>query len=81
MRTTLTLDADVAAKAKQAAGCLGKPFKTTVNEALRIGLDQLLKPPGAKPYRTRARPLGLQPGCSYDNIGDLLAQTEGEDFR
>ena len=77
----MTLDADVAAKAKQTAGCLGIPFKTTVNEALRIGLDQMLKPPAGKPYRTRARPLGLQAGYSYDNIGDLLAQTEGEDFQ
>jgi hypothetical protein len=81
MRTTLTLDADVAAKAKQAAGFLGKPFKTTVNEALRIGLDELLKPPAPKAYRTRARPLGLREGFSYDNIGDLLAQSEGEDYQ
>lgn len=81
MRTTLTLDADVAAKAKQAAGLLRRPFKSTINEALRIGLEQLLKPPAAKPYHTHARPMGLKQGYSYDNIGELLAQIEAEDFK
>lgn len=81
MRTTLTLDDDVAAKAKQASNILRKPFKSTINEALRIGLDQLLRPPTAKPYQTIARPMGLREGFSYDNIGDLLAQAEGEDFK
>ncbi len=39
----------------------------------------MLAPPAAKPYRTHPRPLGLQRGFSYDNIGDLLARAEGED--
>ena len=37
-----------------------------------------LKPPPAKPYRTKARPLGLRGGLNYDNIGELLARAEGE---
>jgi len=28
-----------------------------------------------------ARPLGLKRGLNYDNIAELLAQTEQEDFR
>jgi hypothetical protein len=80
MRTTLTLDPDVAAKAKKGAAKLGKSFKEVVNAALRIGLDQVLKPPDAKPYRTKPRPLGLRRGFSYDNIGELLARVEGEDY-
>jgi hypothetical protein len=79
MRTTLTLDPDVAAKAKRGAAKLGKPFKEVINSALRIGLEGVLNPPAAKPYRTRARPLGLRPGLSYDNIAELLARAEGED--
>ena len=78
MRTTLTLDADVAAKARKSAARLRKPFKKIVNEALRIGLDQILKP-AAKRYRTKPRPLGLRTGLSYDNIAELLARAEGED--
>ena len=79
MRTTLTLDPDVAAKAKQGAARLGKPFKEVINAALRIGLPEVLRPPAAKPYRTKPRPLGLRPGFSYDNIAELLAHAEGED--
>jgi hypothetical protein len=81
MRTTLTLDADVAAKAKRGASRLGKPFKSVINAALRIGLDEVLKPAAAKLYRTKSFPMGLKPGVSYDNIGELLAQVEGEDYK
>jgi len=79
MRTTLTLDPDVAAKARKGAARLKRPFKEIVNEALRVGLDEVLKPAAAKPYRTKARPLGLREGLSYDNISELLARAEGED--
>lgn len=79
MRTTLTLDPDVAAKAKRGAAKLGKPLKDVINAALRVGLDEVLKPAAARPYRTKARPLGLRQGFSYDNIADLLARAEGED--
>ena len=47
--------------------------------ALRVGLDVVMTPPAAKPYRTKARPLGLREGFSYDNISELLARIEGED--
>ena len=79
MRTTLTLDPDIAAKAKKGAAKLRKPFKEIINAALRIGLDEILAPPSAKPFRTKARPLGLRRGFSYDNISELLARAEGED--
>ncbi len=79
MRTTLTLDPDVAAKARQGAARLGKPFKEVINAALRAGLDRILAPPPGKRYRTKGRPLGLRSGFNYDNIAELLAQAEGED--
>jgi hypothetical protein len=79
MRTTLTLDPDVAAKVKRGAKELGKPIKEVINAALRIGLDPILNPPAAKPYRTDPRPMGLRQGFSYDNIAELLARAEGED--
>jgi hypothetical protein len=52
-----------------------------INAALRAGLDEVLKPSAARPYRTKARPLGLRPGLSYNNISELLARAEGEDHR
>ena len=79
MSTTLTLDPDVAAKAKKSAAKLRKPFRDVINTALRIGLDEVLKPPAARRYRTKARPLGLRSGLNYDNISELLARAEGED--
>jgi hypothetical protein len=79
MRTTLTLDPDIAAKAKKGAAKLRKPFKEVINAALRVGLDEILAPPSAKQYRTKPRPLGLRHGFSYDNISELLARAEGED--
>jgi hypothetical protein len=78
VRTTLTLDPDIAAKAKKTAAKLGKPFRAIINAALRVGLDALLSPK-SKPYRTKARPMGLRQGFSYDNISELLARAEGED--
>ena len=78
MRTTLTLDPDVAAKAKEGAAKLGKPFKEVINAALRLGLDQVLRPPISKPYRTQARRLGLRRGFNCDNIVELLAPAEGD---
>ena len=72
MRTTLTLDPDVAAKAKKGAAKLHKPFKEVINAALRIGLDEILTPPAAKPYKTKPRPLGLPGGFRYDNNSEHI---------
>ena len=81
MRTTLTLDEDVAQKTRDLAKRMKKPFKTVVNEALRLGLDQVEKPLKRKKYRTDPHPMGLRDGYDLDNIQELLAQVEGEDFR
>ncbi len=76
MRTKLTLYPDIAAKAKRAAATLGKHFKEVINEALRIGLDQIVGPPATRPYHTRSYPMGLRPGLSYDQISELLVMEE-----
>ncbi len=49
MRTTLTLDPDIAAKARRNATKLHKPFKEVINAALRVDLEKILAPPAAKP--------------------------------
>jgi hypothetical protein len=78
MRTTLTLDDDVAARLKAEARKAGKPFKDVVNEALRAGLAVRRSSPRREPYRVVTRDLGeLAPGLSLDNIGDLLERLEG----
>ena len=81
MRTTLTLDQDVLEKAKALAVKRKEPFKTVINEALRIGLSEVEKPAPRRPCRTKSYPMGLRKGFNLDNIGELLAQSEGEDFK
>jgi hypothetical protein len=77
MRTTLTLDEDVAAKLKLASRKSGLPFRAVVNQALRRGLEQ--RPAsGRKPFKVKTRDMGaLQPGLSIDNIGELIEAVEG----
>jgi hypothetical protein len=81
MRTTLTLDPDVADKIRDATRQMRQSAKTVINAALRIGLERLREEPKNKPYSTRPRPMGLRAGLAYDNIADLLASAESEDFK
>ena len=78
MRTTLTLDEDLASKLKAEVRRTGKSFKAVVNEYLRSGLVRRAKDKPPKPFHVRARSLGaLRPGLSLANVGDLLDRIEG----
>lgn len=78
MRTTLTLDDDVAAKLKAEARKTGGSFRETVNEALRRGLAVPRTAGARQRFTVIARDLGeLRPGLSLDNIGELLDRIEG----
>lgn len=78
MRTTLTLDEDVAAKLKAEARKTDRSFRETVNQALRRGLAAPRAPGGRRRFAVIARDLGeLRPGISLDNIGELLDRIEG----
>ena len=78
MRTTLTLDDDVAAKLKAEQSRAGLPFKEIVNETLRRGLASRHVAARRQAFRVTARDLGgLKPGLSLDNVAELIEQTEG----
>ena len=77
MRTTLTLDEDVAARLKAESRRSGRSFKETVNEALRLGLSRRRPPAAGSPFRVKARPMGLRPGLSLDCTNALLEDLEG----
>ncbi len=78
MRTTLTLDDDVAARIRAEARRSGKPFKTVVNEYLRAGLAQRRAIQALPTFRIESRNMGGPlPGLSYDNIAVLLDDIEG----
>jgi hypothetical protein len=82
MRTTLTLDPDVAALLKEALRARETSLKQVVNEALREALPRLGKPaPGRRPYRIRPVSLGRCLVGSLDDVADVLAVAEGERFR
>jgi hypothetical protein len=81
MRTTLTLDDDVAARLEQLTRARRRPFKAVVNEALRAGLDALAGPRRPRPYRVKPMRLGASLIGSLDNVEEALARVEGEDHR
>ena len=76
MRTTLSLDDDVARLLRRELRRSGISLKAAVNHFLRLGLMASAKPE-RKPFVVHPRPLGLPPGLSYDNIEDLLEALEG----
>jgi hypothetical protein len=82
MRTTLTIDDDVAAALERIRKTRKLNFKALVNEALRQGLKEMSRPPRkVKPYKTRSVSLGRCLVGSLDDISEALAIAEGEDFR
>ena len=81
VRTTLTLDEDVAAKLRAESRRSGQSFKQVVNDFLRLGLHVRSQAASAPPFKVKARPLGLRPGFSYDNVWELIEQIEGPSHR
>ena len=81
VRTTLTLDDDVRAKLQSEMKKTGKSFKETVNEMLRLGLFSRQTAPKEKPFKVRAKNLGLKPGYSFDKPWDLIEEIEGPDYK
>ena len=82
MRTTLTLDEDVATKLQSESRRSGRSFREVVNETLRRGLAQRPPASAATAFRVVARDLGeLRPGFTIDNVSDLLEQVEGPEHR
>lgn len=79
MRTTLTLEDDVAARLVELQKKTGRTFKEVTNDTLRAGLERQMAVGRAhRPrFKVNARELGLRPGLNYDNIGALLEQIEG----
>lgn len=77
MRTTLTLDEDVAQQVKRLMRERGTGFKETVNELLRRGLRSDAAP---EPYETPTFSLGVHPGINLDKANALLAEMDDEEF-
>ena len=78
MRTTLTLDEDVAERVRREQRRTGRPFKAVVNEAIRVGLG--LKDKGAvrlPPYRVTPHRCGaFLPGIDPLRLNQLYDEIE-----
>lgn len=81
MRTTLTLDDDVAEVLRREARTKGMSFKTLVNAALRRGLAPEQASRGRPRVKTRPHGYGFKPGMDLDKLNQLVDELEAEAFR
>ena len=80
MRTTLTLDDDLAYALKQRARLLDQSFKQVVNDTLRRGLSPGSIEAPRRPYRVRPIHGGFAPGVDPDRVKDLLHEWDDEHY-
>ena len=80
MRTTLTLDADVAERLEQEIRRSGKGMKAIVNQWLRIGSGQAQRAI-PEPFRVEAQDLGLKPGIDPNRMNQLVDELEVQEFQ
>ena len=81
MRTTLSLDDDVAAMVRTAQKEQKKPFKQVVNDALRAGLAASRRSKRQTTFfRTSSAKLGRCLVGDLDDVAEVLAVAEGESF-
>jgi len=81
MRTTLTIDDDVAASLERLRKARDSSLKELINEALRRGIKEMsarAKP--REPFRTQVVDVG-EALIPLDNISEALAIAEGETFK
>jgi hypothetical protein len=82
MRTTLTLDDDVAKLLLRVRQSQRASLKVVINEALRHGLLRMASPPGPRrPFQTKSVNLGDCLIGNVDDVAEALAVAEGEAFR
>jgi hypothetical protein len=81
MRTTLTIDDDLAAQIEELRRRKGLSMKNAVNTLLREGLKQQLEPLQAKRFRTKTHKLGLRPGFDPTKLNQLTDELEAEVFQ
>lgn len=80
MRTTVTLDPDVAARLKEETRTRGISFKEALNSSVRRGLESGERT-GGKPYKLRrTQRMGARPGIDLDKALALAGRLEDEEI-
>ncbi len=77
MRTTLTLDADVARLLRREIRRTDSSMKAVVNDALRLGLGMRSEP---APYRVEPHAFEFKPGIDGDRLNQLVDELEAERY-
>ena len=80
MRTTLTLDDDVADALREQALLTGTPFKQVVNDTLRRGMSPRAEDDARPEYRVVPRHGGFVPGVDPLRLNQLNDQLAAEEF-
>lgn len=80
MRTTLTLDEDVADFLKAQSRLQDKPFKQVVNEVLRRGMAPGSQGPAMLRFRIVPNCSGVVPGVDPLRLNQLNDRLEADDF-
>jgi hypothetical protein len=82
MRTTLTIDDDIASDLKRLQREGDTKWKDLVNEVLRRGLSDVAQTKKKrKPFRMKTFDCGPLLVDSIDNVWEVLDQVDGEKFR
>lgn len=79
MRTTLTLEPDVAKRLRMEMRRTGKSLKAAVNEALRLGLGLGGKAPKVPRFQVETHAFGFKPGVDLDRLNQLVDELEAEE--
>lgn len=79
MRTTLTLDPDVANRLELEMNRSGEGMKAVVNRALRIGLGMTDKPVEPEAFRVEPHHFGPRPGVDLDRLNQLADELDAEE--
>ena len=80
MRTTVTLDADVEQRLRDAMRRQGTSFKKTLNDALRRGLGSTGSQSDGQPFEVESRPLRLRTGLDPARLRELDDDLEIAEF-
>ncbi|MBI2970096.1 MAG: ribbon-helix-helix protein, CopG family [Gammaproteobacteria bacterium] len=80
MRTTLTIDDDLAGLLRRRARELGIPFKEAVNRAIRAGLGEATRTRRGAAPKTIPHSFGFYPEIDLDKLGQLADELEAETY-
>jgi hypothetical protein len=80
MRTTLTIEEDVAQQIRQRMADKKLSLKRVINDALREGLSKTGKKERTARFVVKPHSFGFLPGIDRDKLGQLLDQLDTEDF-